>query len=429
MVQSLVGTRIRERREALGLKQAAVARGAGISPSYLNLIEHNRRGIAGKVLIDIARVLDISVAVLNEGADVALVHELQTAALSDPDRVEINRLEELIGRFPGWAGLIARLSKSQFRLERELDSLNDRLAHDPFLSESLHEVLSNVTAIRSISSILAQTSDIDQNQQSRFHRNLFEESQRLTAISQSLAAYFDQSSTSVETLSTPLDEFESFLIARKYHFSELEIEGASAIDRMLAQASDLNSGAAKQMAQEFLQAQVQRIDKMPLGDFTEIARQANFDPDQIAADFQISLPDVFYRLACQATRDTDPAFGLVACDLTGAIVFRKDLPGFPLPRYGAACPLWPLYQAIAQPHAPLHAKLETPNNEVFSTYAQCLPTQRWSVGGPQVLQSTMLIGPATDRTTAILPVGLNCRVCPRENCLARREASIHRDIV
>ena len=42
---ALTGTRIRERRTALGLKQADLARTSGISPAYLNLIEHNRRRV------------------------------------------------------------------------------------------------------------------------------------------------------------------------------------------------------------------------------------------------------------------------------------------------------------------------------------------------------------------------------------------------
>ena len=42
---ALTGTRVRERRLLLGLKQADLARTAGISPAYLNLIEHNRRRV------------------------------------------------------------------------------------------------------------------------------------------------------------------------------------------------------------------------------------------------------------------------------------------------------------------------------------------------------------------------------------------------
>ena len=43
----LTGNRIRERRLVLGMKQADLAEAVGISASYLNLIEHNRRRIGG----------------------------------------------------------------------------------------------------------------------------------------------------------------------------------------------------------------------------------------------------------------------------------------------------------------------------------------------------------------------------------------------
>ena len=40
---TLTGTRIREKRTVQNIRQADLAREVGISPSYLNLIEHNRR--------------------------------------------------------------------------------------------------------------------------------------------------------------------------------------------------------------------------------------------------------------------------------------------------------------------------------------------------------------------------------------------------
>ncbi|MEO2038381.1 MAG: helix-turn-helix transcriptional regulator, partial [Martelella sp.] len=69
---TLTGSRIRERRIILGLKQAELARRAEISASYLNLIEHNRRRIGGKLLLDIAEILGVEPAVLTEGAEATL---------------------------------------------------------------------------------------------------------------------------------------------------------------------------------------------------------------------------------------------------------------------------------------------------------------------------------------------------------------------
>ncbi len=80
----LTGSRIRDRRVMMGLRQADLARQAGISASYLNLIEHNRRRIGGKLLLDIAAVLGAEPAHLTEGAEAALVATLRDAASASP---------------------------------------------------------------------------------------------------------------------------------------------------------------------------------------------------------------------------------------------------------------------------------------------------------------------------------------------------------
>ena len=47
MLSAIIGTRIRQRRRELGLTQAELARRVEISAPYLNLIEWNKRRIAG----------------------------------------------------------------------------------------------------------------------------------------------------------------------------------------------------------------------------------------------------------------------------------------------------------------------------------------------------------------------------------------------
>src|SRR6056297_484007 len=75
-----IGTRIRERRVMSGIRQTDLARQAGISPSYLNLIEHNRRRIAGKTLNRLADVLGVAPGLLSEGAEATLISALREAA-------------------------------------------------------------------------------------------------------------------------------------------------------------------------------------------------------------------------------------------------------------------------------------------------------------------------------------------------------------
>ena len=153
-LDGITGTRIRERRMDRGIRQADLAQSVGISPSYLNLIEHNRRRIAGKLLSRIARALDIAPEQLTRGAETAVLDRLRSAAAEMSIPVEIARTEDMAGRYPGWAALIVAQAKRLASLDERVQVLSDRMTYDPELAGSLHDVISAVTAIRSTASIL-----------------------------------------------------------------------------------------------------------------------------------------------------------------------------------------------------------------------------------------------------------------------------------
>ncbi len=77
---SFIGARIRERRLALGIRQGELARRCEISASYLNLIEHDRRRIGGRLLNRVAGALDIAPQALSRGGEAALLDALAEAA-------------------------------------------------------------------------------------------------------------------------------------------------------------------------------------------------------------------------------------------------------------------------------------------------------------------------------------------------------------
>ena len=81
----LTGTRVRNRRLDLGLRQSHVAKEIGISGSYLNLIEHNRRRIGATLLGDLARVLEIDAGLLEDGTAASVLGPVSEAAASFPD--------------------------------------------------------------------------------------------------------------------------------------------------------------------------------------------------------------------------------------------------------------------------------------------------------------------------------------------------------
>ncbi|MEJ2000608.1 MAG: short-chain fatty acyl-CoA regulator family protein [Maritimibacter sp.] len=421
----LTGSRIRARRLAAGLKQADLARAVGISPAYLNLIEHNRRRIAGKLLHDLARELQLDPAQLSEGAEDALVTVLRGAAAQAVEAAaELTHVEDFAGRYPGWAGLAGEQARRIEVLERQVEALADRLAHDPHLATSLHEVLSAVTAIRSTAAILAGPDEIDPKWQARFLRGMREESRRLSSSAEGLVAWLDSGGEMAERPLSPIDELGAFIARAGYHFPELEAPqaGEAEISALIEAAEEFDDPDSGEFARRMLSRYLAEARAMPQSAFTA-SRAHRDDPAHLAASFGVGIGAVLRRMASLGGGEA----GLVACDSSGTLTLRKPIDGFSLPRFGAACPFWPLFQALTRPGQPISALVEMPGRlpRRFLCRAVSLPLAGQGFDTPQVYEATMLIEPAPeDASGPVIEAGSACRVCPREHCIARREPSV-----
>ena len=440
MTQSrLTGSRIRERRLFLGQKQSALAAAVGISAAYLNLIEHNRRRAGGELLQDIARELNTDPRSLSEGAEAALLGALREAGQRMPEMApELHRSEDLAGRFPGWSALVAAQHQRIRELEQLVEALSDRLTHDPELAASLHEVISAVTAIRSTVGILTGDGDIDPEWQGRFMSNMRDEGRRLSSAAQGLVQYLDAGADRDMAPVVPGEELAAFLDQRDHHLVELEgLDNATpeqisaSIDTLVAKVGGVETTSAKDVVRQHFQQYAEDAVAMPLSAFQTARKETTGDPSQLAVVFHQPLSAVMRRLAFVPAGDDRQAVGLVSCDGSGTFLIRKPLPGFALPRFGAACSYWPLYQSLSRPGHPLRAVVEMPGPTPrrFLCQAICLPREALRFDLPPVLEAFMMIEPLEDTRFSdldgpVLPVGSSCRVCPRSGCAARREASL-----
>jgi predicted transcriptional regulator/DNA-binding XRE family transcriptional regulator len=447
---TLTGSRIRERRLIIGMKQADLARHAGVSASYLNLIEHNRRRIGGKLLLDIAAILDVEASVLSEGAETALLATLrEVAALHPRQPVELDKTEEFAGRFPEWARLIDVMAQRQSSLEQTVVTLTDRMTHDPQLATALHDMLGAVTAIRSTSSILVQTEEIEPEWRDRFQRNINEDAQRLTEGSQALVAFLNGETSQTDQFTTPQDEIEAFFSQSGYYFPDLETcatreAAALEIKEMIERSPEiLVSASGRSQTQNLLFRYWRDAHALPTEGLLDQVSIHGLEPDAIAALNKVDLGSVMRRLASipgsiLAPLITDDRFdigadgvGLAVCDSSGTLTQRKPLQGFPLPRFGAACPLWSLYQSLSRPLIALREVAEQSGRDTsqFETLAFAAPVTAPQFGAVPLLEAHMLIVPLSKRGDATnfvqaRPIGVSCRICPRPSCAGRREPSI-----
>ncbi len=432
---ALTGTRVRERRLLVGMKQADLARAAGVSPAYLNLIEHNRRRVGPEVLERLAAALGVEGPVLAEGAEGALFDMLREATVGAPPMAappELARIEEFASRFPGWAELLAARQGQVAHLTRTVESLSERMAQDPFLAASLHEVLSAITAVRSTSAILAETEDIDPEWRARFHRNIHEDSLRLTQAASGLVAWLDQSRVPEAGLATPQEELEAWLGARDWHVGELEGPAAGDPARLITGAADLASEAARGLAAVHLDRYRQDALALPLPRLRRAMDQGGADAAALAAALDLPLALVLRRLAALPSGLWPDGAAFVSCDASGTLIFRRPSPAFPLPRFGAACALWPLYEALVQPFTPIRRVLETAGRGAGARFAATAWAERHypqGFDGPPVTRALMLVVPMASDPPArsagpARVVGSSCRICAVRDCAARREPTI-----
>ncbi len=427
---TLTGSRIRERRTALGLKQAELAEAAGISASYLNLIEHNRRRIGGKLLLTIARILGVEASTLVEGAEVALISALREAAAARPDlKAELERIDEFAGRFPGWAALLADSRRRIDALERTVETLTDRLTHDPHLAASLHDMISTVTSIRSTAGILAETGEIEPEWRDRFHRNIDEDARRLAESSTALVRYLD-SADSAANLTSPQEEVEAFLEENGYHFQQLEAADTT-VDEIVDSAAGLTMAASRDAMRRYLGRYARDVARIPAAPLRDFVARHGVDPAALAQAFDAPLGSALHRLATLPAEAGAGPLGLVICDASGTLLFRKPLDNFPLPRFGAACALWPLFTALTRPAQPIYRLVEQSAREArrFETFSVAEPTGGMRFGDVARIEAVMLFRPCFDDAAAQsghapVPIGVSCRICARGSCSARREPSV-----
>ncbi|TQV75692.1 helix-turn-helix domain-containing protein [Denitrobaculum tricleocarpae] len=528
MARAPIGLKLRERRKTLGVTQTALAAKVGVSPSYLNLIESEKRNIGGSLLIRIADELDIRMEELDGAADRRLIDDLGEIAASPTFqnlKVSPQSAGELVGRHPDWARALTVLYRTYMDRDQTVIALADRLNQDPFLSAAVHRMLTNVASIRSASEILESVSDIEPDQRERFHNILLTESDQLSSVAEGLAAFFDKGVAPTRSIS-PNEEIDDFLQEHQNHFPELETaaealasslhlkeqgitialsemierryglsityaapeskweskrvskpgsksgphpletNGATQDKRMvLAEAlpgptrrfllartaaelaltepisaiieksSTLTSAEARRRATGALASYCASAMLLPYDRFLEQAVKLRYDIERLRHSFDVSLEQVCHRLVTLRKPGNEGIpFAFMRVDPSGYVSKRYALPGLPIPRYGGACPLWPVYRAFQTPGMVNCSLAAFPNNDRFLFVACAVEKGASAYGQHRPLLSIMLACEAlyADQTVygdtlstatrdQALAVGPTCRLCTREDCAHRQE--------
>lgn len=459
MLSAIIGTRIRQRRRELGLTQAELARRVKISAPYLNLIEWNKRRIAGGLLKRVADALGLTMDDLDDISERQLLqtlNEISNIPVFKELGVEQDRISELIGRFPGWAKTLASVSKSERDATARVASLSDRLSNDPFLNETVHRMLTRIASVRSASEILLDFPDVSEVRRNRFNEIVHEETIALSEIGEALAVYLDRSEDTDRSV-TPVDEVEALFNARNNRFEEIE-DATRALSELLTEAQPLSrranaealcedrlgsfiedfvseqpeieTAAARKRAIRMLRDYAIGAVILPMEEFEAAAKLSFFDIESLAEKFSAEIEIVCHRLTALAPASDIPKFGYMCSNAAGNIIEMFGIDGLNVPRYASACPLWALYRAQQSPETVVRQRTVFPSGLRFVFIARARHIGPIGFGKPRHYVTDMIAineedAPMTvyapDRDVLIEEVGPSCRTCPRFTCAHRVE--------
>ena len=222
----MLGTRLRRLRNDRGLTQVKLADQLGISASYLNLIEHNRRTLTVPLLLRLSQILEVDPQVFSPQQENLLSAEI-TEVLQDPMFEDLQLSETDIGALvadtPELCQAVLKSFGAYRKAHDDLQMVSERLAQDPVISNAGYRLRMLLTSILSFSEILHDTQDLSENERHDFSKIVMDESENLSeAVTDMLGLITGDGLMDVAGGLSPTEAVTDFMQANNNHFLELE---------------------------------------------------------------------------------------------------------------------------------------------------------------------------------------------------------------
>jgi hypothetical protein len=452
-----VGPRFRRIRQQLGLSQTQIAEGLGISPSYVNLIERNQRPVTAQILLRLAEAYDLDLrdlATADEDRFFAELNEIFSDPLFRQIDLPKQELRDLAELCPGVTHALQRLyaAYTEARQGETLAAaqMADRDEGSRFEANPIERVRELIEANRNYYSELEQAAE-----QLRDELNVPAE-----GLYAALAARLREKHA-VVTRIMPVDVMRETLRRFDRHRRQLLIselvdmssrtfqlafqvalaECSSALETIIGRAGKLDD-TPRRLYRITLANYFAACVMMPYQAFQAAAEALSYDVQVLAQRFGAGFEQVCHRLTTlQRPNARGIPFFLLRVDNAGNVSKRFSSGTFPFSKFGGTCPLWNVHSTFDTPDRLLKQVIELPDGTRYFSIAQVvrrpiapLPQiePRFAIGlGCEIRHASRLVyaaGMDLEKTEGT-PIGVNCRLCERENCSQRAEPPITRTLI
>jgi predicted transcriptional regulator/transcriptional regulator with XRE-family HTH domain len=447
---STLGTKVRSIRRRERITQADLAAKLEISPSYLNLIEHNQRPLPAHLLVKVAQILKVELNSFADDDHSRLAGDLQEA-FGDPmfeehavTTVDMRDLAE----HPATARAVLALYQAYRSTVESTRALASKVydgqdfhgidpAHLP--SEEVSDVLQhNVNYFPELEAAASEAGSRAIDNRADAYRSLTQylrEKHRIEVAvvpvgrDRTATRRYDPERRTL-SLSAVLPPWSrQFQLAHQLAL----IEAAPLLDSIVERSKDfLTTPESAKLCRIALASYFAAALLMPYDEFLSISVQVRYDIELLQHHYTASWEQVCHRL----TTLRNPGrlgvpFHFVRVDIAGNISKRFSGTGIRFARFSGSCPRWDVHAAFLTPGRIRTQLSKMPDGTAYFCVAR---TIRKSFGyatgdalmavgiGCPVSDARKLVyadGYDLDNLDAAVPIGTTCRLCERLDCEQR----------
>ncbi len=452
-----LGHRVRKERKQRGLTQAQMAKALGISASYLNLIENDKRPLTVPLLLKLAQTFGLDLQALAEDDETRLVQDLEEVfadRLFDHNAPAPAAVEEVVSASPEVSRAVVALYRAYQASLSDRDALAGKLAGtdggsgvlDPprlpseEVSDLIQDCSNHFPELESAAALLREEADgLSDTLDRGLTRHLGERHGVHVEIvpadeAGSAVRRFEQARGRLLLSEVLPPRSRSFQLAHQIAL----LEHRPVLDGYLARGN-LSTDESRTLGRVALANYFAGAVLMPYTPFLQAARSVRYDIEMLGHRFRTSFEQVCQRLtSLNRPGEQGVPLHMVRVDIAGNISKHFSASGIRFARFSGACPRWNVHAAFMQPGFIRTQLSRMPDGTTYFCIARTVrkegggfraPQSRLAIGlGCEVSHARELVyadGIDLENLDAAEPIGPTCRLCDRMDCRQRALPPLH----
>jgi hypothetical protein len=450
-----LGAKLKALRRRENLTQIDMATRLGISASYLNLIENNRRPLTATLLIKLAQTFQIDLASFAVGDDARLAADLLEAfgdVMFEAHGLTNADVRELAVGSPNVANAILTLYRAYVGARDSAASLGEQLSSGVGLtgvdasrlpSEEVSDLLqrhkNHFPELEAAAEQLWRAAELDAEDVyrglTRYLAAAFKTQVRVVRVGDERKAMrrYDVKNHVISLSEVLPPRSRRFQLAHQVGL----ITQASLFERILS-SEGMRTPESHALARVALANYFAAALLMPYAPFLEAAKAERYDVELLAHRFGTSFEQACHRLTSLRRPGAEGVpFHFVRIDIAGNISKRFSGSGIRFARFSGACPRWNVHAAFMTPGM---IRTQVSRFADGTSYFCIARTVRSDRGGYHVPHTVQAIGMGCelrharevvyadgidlDSADASTPVGVTCRLCEHMDCEQRAFPSL-----